>query len=169
MAGQDARRDDAESRELYGQFIPIEGELILLPDVGVVESVSLEALSLMAEGPPWLIGLLPWRERRLPVVSFEGLSGRPLPPRGRRSRCVIVNGPGRFLESGLFALLTRGHPQLIGLDQRALRPGELRGNDPVQLLLARVRIGNRELVIPDLEAIEALLATHLERGNPERV
>lgn len=161
--------DDRDAQELYSLFLPIDEELILLPDVAVVESAGMDPVHRVDDGPDWLIGLLPWRERQLPVISFEGLCGRPIPPRTRRSRVVIVNGPGRFLETGLFALLTQGHPQLIGINRRAIRPGSLRHTDSAQLVLARVNIGNRQPIIPDLEAIETLVADELNGSRDATV
>lgn len=157
-AGANPREGDRPPQEVYSLFIPIEGELLLLPDVAVVESSGIDLVRVRADGPAWLLGVLPWQEREIPVVSFEGLCGLPVPARTRRTRVAIVNSPGRFLDTGLFALVIQGHPQLIALTEAAVQPAALRDTDAAQFLLARVNVGNRQAVIPDLEAIETLVA-----------
>src|SRR5689334_2856667 len=87
----------AKSGDLYGQIIPIEADALLLPNAAVVEVRSMDDISVRSQPPGWLLGTVRWREHELPVISLEGLLGRTIPPRTRRSRLVIVNSLGSNL------------------------------------------------------------------------
>lgn len=96
------------------------------------------------------------------MISFEALNGGNLPPLGhRRARLVELHTLSGRLPSRAYALLGEGHPQLMPLNAAALRLAPLRGSDRPGYVLSRVRIATREALIPDLERIEAKLATTL--------
>jgi chemosensory pili system protein ChpC len=144
--------------EAYGQIVPIEGDALLLPNTAVIEVRGLEGMRMRTEPPGWLLGFVDWREYELPVVSVEGLLGRPMPPRSRRTRLLIINSVGTGLHTGLLALVCQGYPHLTALNRTALQPVVLEARDPDELVLSRVRVANTQAIIPDLDAIEAKVA-----------
>jgi chemosensory pili system protein ChpC len=148
----------AKSDEAYGQIIPLEGDALLLPNNAVIEVRGLEGMRMRTEPPGWLLGFVVWREQELPVVSLEGLMGRPMPMRSRRTRLLIINSVGSGLSTGLLALLCQGYPHLTGLNRSALQPVALETRDPEELVLSRVRVANTQAFIPDLDAVEARIA-----------
>ena len=155
------------SAELYGQIIPIEGDAVLLPNAAVVEVRSMEDIKVRSEPPGWLLGTIRWREHELPVISLEGLMGRPIPARGRRSRLIVVNSLGSRLSQGLLAIVIQGYPHLTALNRSALQATHREQRDPDALVLSRVRVANTQAIIPDLEAIEARVAEVLPAlGSP---
>lgn len=96
------------------------------------------------------------------VISFEAPNGGNLPPLDRRrARLVVLHTLSGRLPSRAYALLGEGHPQLMPLNAAALRPAPLRSSDRPGYVLSGVRIATREALIPDLERIEAKLATTL--------
>ena len=153
-----AVRGATRTEEAYGQIIPLEGDALLLPNAAVVEVRSLEGLRMRMDPPGWFLGEIPWREYELPVIALEGLMGRPIPARSRRTRLLVINSTGAALTSGLFALLCQGYPHLAALNRTALQPVALEARDPDALVLSRVRVANTVAFIPDLDAIEAKVA-----------
>jgi chemosensory pili system protein ChpC len=144
---------------LYAVMIQITGDFLLLPNAAVSEVTALDRFeAAAADAPAWLAGWHATAERRIPVLSFEALSGHPRPEVAKRSRIVIVNPIGRRVGGGGFALLAQGHPHLISINRGTINPVNLLPADRDDLVLSRVRVAGQESVIPDLEQIEARLA-----------
>jgi chemosensory pili system protein ChpC len=152
---------NAQREEAYGQLVPLEGDALLLPNAAVIEVRGLEGLRVRTAPPGWLLGQVAWREHELPVLSLEGLMGRGLPARSRRSRLLVINSVGTGVNNGLLALVCQGYPHLTALNRTALQPLALQPGDPDELVLARVRVANTQAIIPDLDAIEAKVAQAL--------
>ena len=67
-----------EQKEIYSLLIPLHTERLLVPRVCVAEVIGYtepERLGGNGALPNWFLGLVEWNGRRLPVVSFESLSG----------------------------------------------------------------------------------------------
>jgi chemosensory pili system protein ChpC len=158
-----AKSDKAE--ESYGQIVPLDGDALLLPNSAVIEVRGLEGMQMRTEPPGWFLGLVSWREYELPVVSLEGMLGRALPLRSRRSRLLVINSLGTSLNAGLLALVCQGYPHLTGLNRSALQAVALEARDPDDLVLSRVRVANTLAIIPDLDMIEAKLAQAMNAGE----
>lgn len=140
--------------EFYGQLLPIEEDRVLLPAVAVQEALQMDRIDLNTGSPGWLLGYTKLGDKKLPVVSMEGLLGRPMPVRSTRSRMVrIISMTGA---SG-WMLMTQGQPHLTPLNAKALQSAPLESRDPLELVLSRARIANLSAFIPDLEEIERLI------------
>lgn len=144
---------------LFAVLIQIQGDALLLPNAAVSEVTAMDRFeNAEARAPGWLAGWHTTAERRIPVLSFESLCGRPRPENQKRQRVVIVNPVGQRVHGGAFALLAQGHPHLLTLKREAIAAIDLRVNDREEMILSRVRVAGQEAVIPDLERIETELA-----------
>ncbi|HEU0196468.1 MAG TPA: hypothetical protein VFQ88_04520, partial [Nevskiaceae bacterium] len=99
----------------------------------------------------------------LPVLSFERLNRHRAPEASdRRVRLVVLHAFDEHLPARAWALRCVGFPRMIPLSPTALERVALHDDDRPDLVLARVRIGVREMAIPDLDRIEAdLMAARL--------
>ncbi len=154
-----------KAEESYGQIVPLDNDALLLPNSAVIEVRGLEGMQMRTEPPGWFLGLVPWREYELPAVSLEGMMGRALPLRSRRTRLLIINSVGSSLNTGLLALVCQGYPHLTGFNRAAMQAVALEGRDPDDLVLSRVRVANTLAFIPDLDRIESKLAQILNAGE----
>lgn len=143
--------------QLYCVLLSLRGDTLLLPNAAVAEAVGQDALRVEGRGPEWLAGTLQWNHRRLPALSFEALNGATRPALNKRSRLVVLNAFGGEAGDAPFAVVCQGYPHLITLSRVAVAPLPLGSNDSPDYVLARVRIGNTEALIPDLDRIAALL------------
>ena len=143
--------------QLYCVLLSLREDTLLLPNAAVAEAVGQDALRPEGRGPEWLAGTLDWNHRRLPTLSFEALNGQTRPALNKRSRLVVLNPVTSEAGESAFALLCQGYPHLITLSRVAVTPLPLGENDVPDYVLARVRIGNTEALIPDLDRIAALL------------
>lgn len=144
--------------QLHAVLIALEGDTAILPNSAVLEVVSREAVDRVPQAPVWLLGILSWQGRSLPVVRLEGLNGVAEGPGSRRSRVVVVQSVGRHWAPARFAILAQGYPHLVTLNRAAMAALPLKVDDRDDMLLARVRIASQEAMVPDLEAVERQLA-----------
>jgi chemosensory pili system protein ChpC len=142
--------------QIYAVLMALNDDTILLPNAAIAEVLSRETLHPAGPGVPgWLLGSCTWNNRRLPVISFEGLNGAPPAEMTRRARVVVINSLGTHLPTGLFAVVAQGYPHLVTLNRAAVSAGPMRNTDRSDLVLSRVRIASQDAVIPDLDTIEA--------------
>ena len=145
--------------EVYAVLVSLAADTLLLPNAAVVEVVAADRLVRSAEGAPaWLAGRLMYNNRPLHVVHFEALNGAGRPEQTRRTRLAVVHAITDRVRAGQYAIVCQGYPHLVTLNRAAMRKEPLVSTDREALVLARVGIANTSALIPNLEAIETLLA-----------
>ena len=102
--------------------------------------------------PPWYLGRVTWRDRQIPLLSFESACGQKIVI-GERARIVILNALGGRPELKFIALLVQGIPRSYKLDS------QLSYVDVPLCALeqAAVQVGDQVAKVPDLLALEELL------------
>ncbi|MEE8094138.1 MAG: chemotaxis protein CheW [Gammaproteobacteria bacterium] len=152
----------SEPAELYSLLIPLEGERLLVPRVCVAEVIMFSDPERPSEDdqlPSWFLGRVEWGGRRVPVVSFEGISGEEPQNRGGRTRIVVFHAIGEDLKGGYFGMITQGFPQLVRVNRDVLSlESEEQSWPEGQPVLCRTRMINEYPLIPDMERLEAMLA-----------
>ncbi len=143
--------------QLYCVLLSLREDTLLLPNAAVAEAIGQDLLKTDDAGPNWLAGTFNWNNRRIPAINFEPLNSDHWPPLNKRSRLVVLHAISGRPEDAPFAIVCQGYPHLITLSRVALTPLALRETDRPDYVLARVRIGNTEALIPDLDRIASLL------------
>ncbi len=144
--------------ELYALLVPLADERLLVPRACVAEVASLPALQPMPGAPAWYLGIMSWSGRSIPVVSFEGACGQPLPGGGGRSRVVIFSCLGRKLPVGYFGVVTQGFPQLLRISPNVITADHTRVFGDRSPVLCQVKMVNELPLVPDLERLEDMIA-----------
>ncbi len=147
-------------QQLYAVLVALQADTLLLPNLAVAEVVSPEGLRPLPGAPTWFAGLLNWQGRELPIARFELLNNGAAEPPSRRTRIAVINCVSTRLTAGRYGILAEGYPHLVTLNRSALRSAEGRPQDS-ELVLTRVRVASQEALIPNLERIEAEMATVL--------
>jgi chemosensory pili system protein ChpC len=138
-------------------WVPLAERKLLVPNVAVAEVINYQPLDLVQDGPEWLLGRLRWRDQELPVVSMEQLLGLHPSRSGRGARISIFNSVKPNSSLAFFATVTAGIPRLFTADADALG-ASLRSEREFPATVADcVEIAGEEALIPDLEAIQALV------------
>lgn len=148
-----ARRD-----ALNALLLPLAERQLVVPDVTVAELIGYRTGVPVGASAPWDLGDVAWRGRQVPLVSFEGACGQPL-PRGERVRIAVMHGIGHRLP--YFALVIQGIPRTVRLD------GQLSYIDvPLAALeLAAVVVGSEVVRVPDLDGLaEAIVYARISAG-----
>lgn len=148
--------------ELYCLLVPMTDQRLVIPRSCVAEVIGYVTPSDPAEGPPWYLGIVNWNGRHVPLVSFEGASGAKVLPASARARIVILHTMSPEVQSGYFAILAQGYPQLVRVSRKTLQPVALPVEGLPETVLCQVRLLDETPAVPDLAAIEAMLAEGLK-------
>jgi chemosensory pili system protein ChpC len=155
----------AEQTELYSLLVPLQGERLLVPRVCVAEVITFvvpEPVESEPPAPDWFLGYITWNGRRLPVASFEAMSGEDVSKRPGRTRIVVFNAVSDALDGNYYGIITQGFPQLVRVNADVLTADTEKGWAEGQPVLCRARMINEFPLIPDLERLEAMLAETCE-------
>lgn len=143
--------------EVHCLFIPIKNELILLPNATVAEIISYSKPQPFSEAPPWLLGRIDWRERKIPLVAFEILSGIDAAEVHKDSRIVVLNTLNGNHELPYIAFFSQAIPHLMSINEKMIIDIEDDVNDHRHSILRHVVVNEDPAVIPDIDDIESRL------------
>lgn len=137
---------------LTGLLLPLGDRNLLVPNVAVAELIDYQDSNAEPDAPIWYLGPIYWRNRTLPLLSFEATCGSRTRV-GGRARIVVLNALGGRADLEFIALLTQGIPRSCKLDSQLSYV-----DVPLaELELAAVQVGDTVAKIPDLVGLEALL------------
>lgn len=151
----------AEPTELYSLLVPLQGERLLVPRACVAEVIAFvvpEPSSSERPLPSWFLGFITWNGRRLPVASFEAMSGEETKRRPGRTRIVVFNTLGDALDGGYYGIITQGFPQLVRVNADVLTAASEQSWADGQPVICRTRMINEYPLIPDMERLETIIA-----------
>ncbi len=148
----------ADADELYSLLIPLADERLIVPRACVAEVVRFSKPDQEPGAHDWMLGMINWNGRELPVVSFEGALGKEVPAATGRTRIVVFIASTGQLKTGYFGALTQGFPQLVRVNRDVLKLEATEGWPEEAPVLCRVKMINEFPLIPDLEKLEMMLA-----------
>jgi len=140
--------------DIPSMLLPLLGEFLLLPNVTVAEMAPIQPFDIIPNTPDWFLGYYPWRNMRIPIVSFETMNGVASPKISSRGRVAVLNNTG-LIESdtvGFVSILTQDIPRMTRVEEKDIVENDDVERRPFDLM--SVRVGLEELVIPDIAAIE---------------
>ena len=148
---------NTESRELYSLLVPLSDDRLILPRACVAEVVRYTQPESKPGSQNWLLGMINWNGRELPVVAFEGTIGKDIPAPTGRTRVVVFYSSTGKVKTGYFGVLTQGFPQLVRVNREVLKLDSTEGWPEDAPVLCRVKMINEYPLVPDLEALEAMI------------
>lgn len=144
--------------ELYSLLVPLAEERLIVPRACVAEVVRYAPPEKLDGTSEWLLGTISWNGRDLPVISYEGAIGATSPPPTGRTRVVVFHSTTGSVRPGFFGMLTQGFPQLVRVNEEVLSLESTDGWADGAPILCRVRMINEFPLIPNLEALEGMIA-----------
>lgn len=148
----------AEDEELYSLLVPLADERLIVPRACVAEVVRYTPPVQKEGGKDWMLGTIGWNGRDLPVVAFEGAIGNAMPAPTGRTRVVVFYSTTGDVRTGFFGILTQGFPQLVRVNEDVLKLDTSAGWPDDVPVLCRVKMINEFPLIPNLEALEGMIA-----------
>jgi len=139
-------------------FVPLQDELLLLPNSNIAEVVSYEEPTPFSDAPPWLLGKVSWRERLIPLISFDIISGKNKKSVvSKKSRIVVLNTLNGNNELPYIAIISQGIPHLETINENTISDVEDQDGDDRHSILRHVIINDVQAIIPDIDDIEMRL------------
>ncbi len=139
-------------QEVASLMIPMQEQILLVPNVTVAEIVPISQISQVEGAPDWYLGNAIWREQTIPVLSYELMNGDSKAGHNQRSRLAVFNTTGEHESLPFIAIITQGLPRLARVNEEEIRQREDMDNKPFELM--HVTWAGEEAVIPDVGAIE---------------
>lgn len=152
--------DQALPREIRGVMLPVTGGRVLVPNTTMAEVITYAEPQPVASAPAWLLGRLTWRGWGLPVLAFSALTGVADVEVTENARVAILKALSGNPRLPYFGVLSQGFPRLTLISENGLVPDAEAGSLPTGVR-ERVLVHDEPAWIPDLAAVEALLAEAL--------
>ena len=147
-------------------LITVQGGRIVLPNSLVAEVLPFAAPLQIERAPHWVTGAMLWRNLTTPLVSLGRLIFRVKAEADINSRIIIVNTLGADSKLPYFGILGTSAPRPLNLRHQDIQPNQdviaSESNRPGVLSWALYQ--DQPVIIPDMEAIEAVLQPLLRRS-----
>ena len=157
-----AKQTKSEITDISSMLLPIEGRTLLLPGVVVAEIVTfvMPEPDDSEDVPAWFLGHIYWRNQRVPLASFEAVTGGAAPFIASHCRIAILNNTGLNHQLNFFAILLQGTPKLLRLTPDELFVNHEKISEEGETL--HVTVNGEEAVIPDVQFVERAIVEYLQ-------
>ncbi len=145
--------------EVASLLIPMQEQMLLVPNVTVAEIVPISHISQVEGAPAWYLGNAVWREQTIPVLSYELMNGDSKASNNSRSRLAVFNTTGEHESLPFIAIITQGLPRLARVNEEEIRQREDMDNKAFELM--HVTWAGEEAIIPDVSAMERQFLAYL--------
>ena len=137
---------------LHCLLISLQEVKILLPNTAVAEVIGYTLPEPVENAPDWLLGNIIWREEKIPLLSFELLSGLGKQEQAASSRIAVLNTLNGNSELPYIALLIQGIPQLRLIQEANIVVTE--ADEKMDVVAASIDFSGESVLIPDLDRLE---------------
>jgi len=141
-------------KALHCLLLPLQDDKLLLPNTAVAEVITYINPESIDNAPDWLMGTITWRDIRIPLVSFELLSGLAVTSGGTR-RIAVLNTLNGNQHIPYIAILIQGIPQLRLIQEDSIQDEDIE-NDKLTIASV-VKVNGEQVLIPDLDDLESRL------------
>lgn len=141
-------------------LLPISDYNLLLPGTMLAEVASYvepAPLAGHADEASWVLGMVPWRGQRVPLVALESLMFNHPGQPGSRARIAVIKAVGNRRGMPYIGVMTQQIPRLITVHPdtiEALDDSDLGDYPAIQ---AQVLVTGEPALVPDIEYLEGEL------------
>lgn len=135
--------------------IPLYDETALLPNAAIAEVIVYKEPTLIDDAPEWFLGYIEWRDKRVPLISFEAMSGKEVQAPVKISRIAVLNTINGNAQLPYVGVLSQGIPSLVVVPEEGLQ--DKTGDENRQAVGAFIDLDGTKAVIPDIDEIEQRL------------
>lgn len=147
------------SSNLRCLLIAVQGGQVILPNSLVVEVLPFATPLRIEMAPSWVVGAMLWHNLTTPLISLGRWIFNVAPDVDANSRIIIVNTLGADSRLPHFGILGTAAPRPLNLQRQDIAPdqdiAEAERQRPGVLSWARYQ--DQSVLIPDMDAIEAVL------------
>lgn len=152
------------AEQVRSLLLPISGYNLLLPGTMVAEVVSYTEPSPLPEQTeeiPWLLGMVPWRGERVPLIALETVMSAASGEPGSQARIAVIKGITDQTAIPHFGILTQQIPRLVTVHPETIEVLEDEQASDYQGIEAQVLVTGEPALVPDLEYLERELSRQL--------
>lgn len=142
-------------------LLPLGGYDALLPKSIVKEVVFKPNAKIFEDESDWLIGEIDWQDYVIPLISFEQLCNQPRVNKSSHVRAVVCYAMHHQDAFPYYAIEAQSIPRPLILDSRALQNHSGAMSKHSEAISYHVKIGSKELAIPNFEKLESILVTRM--------
>lgn len=154
--GQKLSAEELDDLSIRCLVLPLYKQSLLVPNTIVAEVIDYRELEKAGQTPNWLLGMLSWRGKHVPVVSFERLLGHEVSLRGEEVRYIVCNSLSGNTRVPFIALQVHGIPHLTLVKNEMLaHDGKNQQREPA--VLASLRLNEESVIVPNIDVIEKML------------
>ncbi len=151
--------ENQQVNEVASLMIPIVDRVLLVPTVTVAEMIPYQEPMRNPEAPDWYLGDFGWRERQVPLVSFELINGEAKPNYGSGCRIAVLNNTGVNEKLPFLGIAAQGIPRLSRVKADEIQ--EMEGKSLRRYELMAVSHAGEEVIIPDVTALEQAIVEYI--------
>ena len=146
-------------------YVPLQESILLVPMSAIAEVVQTVAVTEQQDAPVWFDGWLEWRQKRVPLISFEAL-GEDIGSDTRQgisdnSSALVINTLSPEKGLSYYAIQAQGFSKLIRIaEDDPLKQANKQSNRPH--VLVQVELDDLLMQVPDLVGLESYLADSLQ-------
>lgn len=145
-------------REIKCLLLPLAGAPLILPNTAIAEIIAHQDISANDDTPDWFLGTTGWRGGEIPLIDFERLCGdRDDAARENSGHFAVLHGIGATHSLGFYGLRIESLPRTETANPERLRPDP--DAEASDFIAARARVDSRECAVPDLDALERMVAS----------
>jgi len=144
--------DASSGSDVPCMLLPLSSGNLLVPTVTVAEMMPIQPFDIKPNTPDWFLGFFPWRNTRVPVVSYETMNLLSSPKLSARGRVAVLNHTGAADDVPFVGMLTQDIPRMARVEEADITEDEEATRHPYDMMT--VKVGVEPLVIPNIEAIE---------------
>lgn len=138
--------------------LPLSSLTLLVPNTLVAEVIDYRPAESAGHMPEWMSGMLTWRGRSVPVISFERLLGDTVEFPAQERRYVICNTLNNNERMPFIALELQGIPHLTQVSNTMLDyDPDPEGSQSEPVVLARLRLNEESVMVPNIDVMEKML------------
>jgi chemotaxis signal transduction protein len=152
----------AQAIALSSVIILFDGGQLIVPSSAVAEVLPYAPSLSLENVPPWVVGTMLWQADPIPLISLDNLLLDSNPESIQYRRIVILNMLSPQPRFHYFGLLSTDAPQRVLLKHDDLLNADAPGQPPPGVL-SYASLKDRQVIIPDLDTIEADLRQAMHR------
>lgn len=142
------------ANEVPSLLIPVLGRQLILPTVSVAEMLPFRkpSVSSIDAQAPWYMGQVLWRGVKIPMVSYEALTGESIAEVRGISQMAVLNSTGTDSRLPFLCFPTQGIPRLSRVTPENSQTDASKSLSEYDQM--HINVADVEATIPDLVKME---------------
>lgn len=144
-----------QAQEVRALQVPLEGINLIIPDSIILQVLNSKDIMSIPDGPKWLIGMVDWQKRKIPIISFEAAAGRQY-EESQYSRLLVIKSLNNIEKMPFYAIFLSAIPHPIRLNEENISAVENVTN-VAPVILSEVLVYGEQSSIPNFDVLEEML------------